>query len=309
MKYIQYVNALLNDAVRKNGNTVLFGQNIDAGSCLSGLTRGISDVNEGMTLNTPNVENTLTGVGFGLMLNGVDSVFFMKQLDFLLLGIDHLVNTYNVIRQTQPNASFTIFPVTVDSGYEGPQAALNNVDDFCSLAGIEGFSFTNKADSEKIIQEFLFKPGFRILSTGQRLLKCDILDLEVVYQDSEYGFFQYSTGESVSIVCFNHALDYGLKLQNSINEKGGSASLFSFNSHLCCNYDHILDDIYKTRKLIVIDDSKSRNRLSDRFLVDALAHCELEMKKIIVPELRADMFYPRADNLEIDYNNIVNEIL
>ena len=38
-----------------------------------------------------------TGVGFGLMLRSVNSVFFMKQFDFLLLGIDHLVNTYNII--------------------------------------------------------------------------------------------------------------------------------------------------------------------------------------------------------------------
>ena len=109
MNYVQYVNSLLKDVVKENESAVLYGQNIDAGSCLSGLTRGISDLNKGITINTPNVENTLVGVGFGLMLRGVNSVFFMKQLDFLLLGIDHLVNTFNVIRQTQPNSSFTIF--------------------------------------------------------------------------------------------------------------------------------------------------------------------------------------------------------
>lgn len=309
MKYVQYVNSLLKDAVKENGKAVLFGQNIDAGSCLSGLTRGVSNFNEGITLNTPNVENTLVGVGFGLMLNSVNSVFFMKQLDFLLLGIDQMVNTYNIIRQTQPNASFTIFPVTVDSGYEGPQAALNNIDDFCSIAGIDGFSFTNKADSEKIIQEYLFKPGFRILSTGQRLLKRDTLDLSVVYQDPDCNFFQYSKGESVSIVCFNHALTYGVELQDRLNEKGGSASLFSINSHLYCNYGYILEDISKTTKLVIIDDSKSRNRLSDRFLADTLACGELKMNKVIVPALRADIFNPRADTLEINYHNIVHEII
>lgn len=309
MKYVQYVNSLIKGAVKDNGNAVLFGQNIDAGSCLSGLTRGVSDVNEGMTLNTPNVENTLVGVGFGLMLNGVPSVFFMKQLDFLLLGIDHMVNTYNVIRQTQPDASFTIFPVTVDSGYEGPQAALNNFDDFCSIAGVEGFSFTNKADSDKIINEYMFKPGFRILSTGQRLLKLDTLNLDVVYEDPEFKYFQYAKGEAVSIVCFNHALAYGVELKDSLTENGASASLFSINSHLHSNYDHILEDISRTRKLVIIDDSKSRNRLSDRFLADALSVCDLEMKKIIVPELRADSFYPREDSLDIDYREVVEEIV
>ena len=309
MKYVEHINNLLKDTVKKNGNAVLFGQNIDAGSCLSGLTRDVSSFNEGMTLNTPNVENTLVGVGFGLMLNGVDSVFFMKQLDFLLLGTDQLVNTYNVIRQRQPRASFTVFPVIVDSGYEGPQAALNNIDDFCSIAGIEAFSFSNKIDSEKIVQKYLFKPGFRILCTGQRLLKLDTLDLDVLYEDPDCRYFQYSKGESASIVCFNHALTYGINLQEKLNEMGGSASLFSVNSHLYKNYDHIIEDIGRTKKLVIIDDCKSRNRLSDRFIIDVLDCCELEMKQVILPELSADMFYPRADALEVNIHNIVSQIL
>ena len=126
MKYVQYINSLLKEHISNNEHLVLYGQNIDAGSCLSGLTRGLSSFNDGLTINTPNSENSLVGVGYGLMLNDVSSIFFMKQMDFLLLGIDQLVNTYNLIRQTKPSASFTIFPVTVDSGYEGPQSSLNN---------------------------------------------------------------------------------------------------------------------------------------------------------------------------------------
>ena len=68
MIYVQYVNSLIKKAVKKNQSSVLYGQNINAGSCLGGLTRGVSEINNGMTLNTPNIENTLVGVGFGLML-------------------------------------------------------------------------------------------------------------------------------------------------------------------------------------------------------------------------------------------------
>mgnify|MGYP001323356502 CR=1 FL=1 len=249
MIYVQCVNSLIKKAVKKNKSSVLYGQNINAGSCLGGLTRGVSEINNGMTLNTPNIENTLVGVGFGLMLRSVNSVFFMKQFDFLLLGIDHLVNTYNVIRQTQPKASFTIFPITVDSGFEGPQSALNNFDDFCSIAGIDGFSFTNKIDSEKIILEYLFKPGFRILTTGQRLLKKEVIDLDTIYQDPQYRYFQYSKGKSVTIVCFNHALEYGLEFKKNILAMNGNASLFSVNSHLYADFNHLFNDINITKTL------------------------------------------------------------
>ena len=46
---------------------------------------GISLRKNSLIINTQNSENLLVGAGFGMMLNSVSSVFFMKQLDFLLL--------------------------------------------------------------------------------------------------------------------------------------------------------------------------------------------------------------------------------
>jgi pyruvate dehydrogenase E1 component beta subunit len=309
MKYVQYINSLLKENVSKQSGTVLFGQNIDAASCLSGLTRGLSLESDGLTINTPNSENSLVGIGFGLMLNTVSSVFFMKQQDFLLLGIDQIVNTYNIIRQSQPSASFTIFPVTIDSGYDGPQSALNNFDDFCSIAGVEGFSFTNKADADSIISNYLIKPGFRILSTGQRLLQQATLDLEIIDQDADCNYFQYKAGDDVSIVCFNHALHYGLELSDVMLEQGVNSSLFSVNSHLNAEFDQIINDLKNTGKLILIDDTKSRNRLSDRFLLHVLNSCTLHKKIIILPLPSNENFYPCEDLLDIDYAEITSAIL
>lgn len=308
MKYVQYINSLLKKHISNNKHLVLYGQNIDAGSCLSGLTRGLSSFNDGLTINTPNSENCLVGVGYGLMLNDVSSIFFMKQMDFLLLGIDQLVNTYNLIRQTKPSASFTIFPVTVDSGYEGPQSSLNNFDDFCSIAGIEGYSFTNKIDAANIIKNQLTKPGFRILSTGQRLLQQDVLELDCVYQDISGNFFQYTEGKDTTIVCFNNSLPYGIELQRVMKKSNLCSSLFSVNSHLHVDYSYIIDNIKNTKKLILIDDTKSRNRLSDRFLVDVLSASTLKNKIIISRTITNKSFYPCKDVLDIDYNKIINDI-
>ena len=69
MKYIKFVNSVLRKKVQKEKNLVLYGQNINAASCLSGLTRGLGDVNNGLTINTLNSENTLVGIGFGNLLS------------------------------------------------------------------------------------------------------------------------------------------------------------------------------------------------------------------------------------------------
>lgn len=309
MKYIQYLNGILKDRLQTDGPLVLFGQNIDAGSCLSGLTRGLSVANSGLTLNTPNSENTLVGVGFGMMLKGVNCAFFMKQQDFLLLGIDHLVNTYNVIRQDQPAASFTIFPVIVDSGYEGPQSALNNFNDFCSIARVDGYSFTNRADTETIIGKYLVRPGFRILGVSQRLLKHDVLDLEVVAADSEARYFQYTKGKDLAIICFNFALSYGYVLTERLSNRGLSPSLFSINTYSPFDFTPIVDKIRQTRNLVLIDDTKSGNRLSDKFIGEVRTSCKLNEFVAITRQLSTDWFYPRHDQLEIDYDAIVDRLV
>ena len=307
MKYVQFVNSLLKNIIEKEKNLVLYGQNINAASCLSGLTRGLGDINNGLTINTPNSENTLVGIGFGLMLNGTSSIFFMKQMDFLLLGIDHLVNTYNVIRQNEPKASFTIFPINVDSGYEGPQSALNNFNDFCSIAGVEGFSFTNKIDTEEIISNYLVQPGFRIMSPSQRLLREDLLDIKGINQGKDCCYFQYEKGKDVSIVCFNYSLPYGVILSEELREKNINPSLFSVNSYLEFDYTHIIDDLRVTRNLIVIDDTKSRNSSSDKFLKNIYSTCELDQRIILNRKFNKDLFFPRHDLLEIDYQTVVEK--
>ena len=163
MKFIQHINETIVKKTSEKEKIVLYGQNIAAGSCLSGLTRALKVGKDGLIINATNSESTLAGLGFGMMINGVSSVFFMKQLDFLLLGIDQLVHSYNFIRRKDPKASYTIVAIISDLGWHGLQSSFNNFGDLCSIARIPGFTITNKADSEEIINTHLI----RILSVKQ----------------------------------------------------------------------------------------------------------------------------------------------
>lgn len=304
MIYVEYLNNLLKEEVNTKNKIVIFGQNVHAGSYLSGLTKGFDAKNGNILLNTQNSENSLVGFGFGLMLNNISSIYFMKQLDFLLLSIDQLVNTFNIIRLKKPKSSFTIFPITVDSGYEGPQSSLNNLDDFCSIAGIEAFSITNKLDSKYIIKNKLISPGFRIITTGQKLLKKNVIDLNIVHKNK--NFFQYSKGRDLSIICFNQSLDYGLKLLRLLNKKGKSSSIFSINAHHDFDNKFILNDLNETKNVVIIDDTKSKNKLSDKFHL--IINDQLNIKKcIFVKRKDKDInFSPNDDALKIDYDYLLN---
>ncbi len=310
MKYIEFINSLINKQVSDADNVVLFGQNIGAGSCLSGLTRKLKVKKPGLIINTPNCENTLAGIGFGLMLNGVSSVFFMKQLDFLLLGADHLVNTYNFIRINKPKASFTIMPIIVDLGFQGMQSSFNNLGDFCSLAKIPGYTITNRYDAENIIASQLINPGFRIIGVSQRLFHAPLLEPEQpLFCDQDGKLFQYAKGDDATIVCFNFSFPQGLELYNRLKAEKRCASLFNVNALTPISWDRIAEDVKNTKKLVIIDDSKSENLCCYNLLADISTNCRLDSSLVIKRTFNDNSWLsPNDDELVINYDELVNRL-
>lgn len=312
MKYIEFVNATLKQEVLKHEKLVLFGQNINAGSCLGGLTRGLKVKEGSKIINSTNSENSLCGFGFGLMMGGINSVFFMKQLDFLLLGIDHLVNTFNIIRNLddfKTKASFTIMPIIVDNGYQGPQSSLNNFYDFCSIARIPGYTVTNKSDAEKIISSELVKPGFRIICVSQRLFNDELITPEKLeYVNEKNTIFHYDAGNDVTIVCFNLSFPYGLELSKKLKAMNISSSLFTVNSPIENDWSKIVEDVKRTKKLVVFEDSKSINTNMTSLLSDILSSCTLDKKIIIKREIDDGWLNPVSDIIEINYDQIVSQL-
>ncbi len=308
MKYLEQINQLIKTKVFEADNLVIFGQNVSAGSCLSGLTRNIKVKENSLIINTPNCENTLCGIGFGLMLNKVSSIFFMKQQDFLLLGIDHLVNTYNFVRRENPAASFTIVFIIVDQGYQGLQSSLNNLGDFCSIARVPGFTITNKSDAEEIINKYLISPGFRMIGISQRLFNEDTGSIPLVKFNEDRTVFQYFEGKDATIICFNLSFSYGLELHQQLKNKNFNASLFSVNTATPINWGEITQDVNQTKKIVIIDDSKSMNLSCDNLLAHILQECEVKTKIIIKREFSEDWLWPNLEQLKINYSEIINKL-
>lgn len=312
MKYIEYVNSLIRAEAIKPKHTVLFGQNINAGSFVGGLTKGLAVQPGGRIINSTNAENSLVGFGFGLMMNGAQAVFLMKQMDFLLLGIDQLVNTYNILRSIkhQPKeGSFTIVSTVVDSGYEGPQSALNNFADFCSIARVPGFTITNKTEADYILPKHLTQPGFRIIGVSQRLGKTEIIDPGQPLQVSDQGaIFQYSDGQDVTLVSFNFSFPQAHKLNLSLKAHDINASHFNVNSPLATDWSKIKESVVKTKKIIVVDDSKSAHVPADALLAELCATVPLDGKIVVRRELSENWLYPVSDLFEIDEEKIINKL-
>ena len=312
MKYIEFINDLVKKELAKKARLLVFGQNVCAGSCLGGLTENLTLKQNSRIINTPNSENSLVGFGFGLMISGVSSVYFMKQLDFLLLGVDQLVNTYGFIRNLydiKKIASFTIVAVVYDQGYQGVQSSLNTLGDFCSIGRLPGLVVTNALDAKKIISTGLVAPGFCIIGVSACLSKDEIITPDrIIYAAPDNTLFQYTEGSDATIACFNFSFPQGWELLGRLKQAGMKAALFGVNSLTPVKWSAILQQAAKTHKLIIIDDSKSANLACDNL---AFAASQLKtIKKIIVltRQLEEDWLNPISDQMNIDYKKIIKEL-
>jgi pyruvate dehydrogenase E1 component beta subunit len=265
MTFVESVNGAFRQAISaRNGKpTVVFGQNVSTGSCLSGLTRGLGNVPGCTVINTPNAENTLTGMGFGLMVRGVDSLLCLKQQDFLLLGLDHLVNTWNALRHRHLDASLAVVAIVVDNGWEGPQSCLNNLDDFCSFSRIPGYVVSNRHDAELVALRHLFSPGVKLIAVSQRLWRTEPLAMADAAPADESGrLIRYRSGRDATVVSCNLAFPQAHDLVLAMGDRGLDASLFGLVDVLNRHWEPILTDVRRTGRLVVVDDSKSVNRAS-----------------------------------------------
>lgn len=307
MKYVSYINSLIQEEIKKFDEFVLYGQNISTGSCLGGLTRDMARIKGCKTFNTPNTENALVGMGFGLMLGGTSSAFFMKQQDFLLLGVDHLRNTNNFIRQQTPSSSFTIVNITMDAGFEGIQSSLNNLSDFCAISNCDGYTISSKEDAVAIIKQCFARPGFQIISVSQRLFNAEILDLNIpTLQDGNF-VIKYRQGEDITIACFNFSLPQGEKLHNQLLQIGVRGSLYGIAAVHPVDFGLVVNDAKKTGRLVIVDDSKSYASSSNQLEIESL-RAGIDYIHIIKREITEDSYRPLSEQFHIDFNEIVRNI-
>jgi pyruvate/2-oxoglutarate/acetoin dehydrogenase E1 component len=298
--YVETINGALRARIAAADQVVCFGQNITAGSCLSGLTRGLPAGGGIELIDTPSCENALVAFGLGMMLEGVDSIFFAKQLDFLLLACDQLVNTYNLARTRGAQGSFTIVPIVVDSGFEGPQSRLNNLADICSLADLPGFALPEPEVARQVIERHLIAPGMRILAPSQRLFRTPDPLRHAAPLDTEAALYQLERGTTATIVAFNFAWRQARHLRTQLAERGVETSLFGVAACDPPSWDPIIESVALTGRLLLVDDSRSRNRPADRLCAllaeRMIPHTALPLYRAIdAADLR-----PQADVFALD---------
>ncbi|MBI4208588.1 MAG: hypothetical protein HY538_02630 [Deltaproteobacteria bacterium] len=272
--YIGQIIGQVNEVTEHCGPVFLYGENIDRGSRISGLARGLKVNPAGRIQNVGDCELTHCGIGFGIMLDGGNAGLFVKQLDFMLLGLDQFANTFNSIRafrQRNTLGSFTVFVIVCDQGYQGPQSSFNGAGDFASIANVPVFCLNGAGDASRVVQKHFVAPGFRMMCLSQRLFGAPVLDVPVETCDEDRGLFRYRSGNDATIVSFNFSLRDSLEMDTHLRGAGMQSDVFHMNFVPRMDMGALVESCRRTRKLVLVDDSKTVTKFGDRLVTELCA--------------------------------------
>ena len=309
--YLQAMNKIISDQINQMDNTLVYGENLDRGSFISGLSKNLVAGPTRLVKNVGNCEYTHCGVGFGLMMSGKNAVLFVKQLDFMMLGIDHFVSTYGSIRATkyqQPLGSFTIVTAIYDQGFQGPQSSFRGLSEICSMSGVSGFLLHELSDAKKIVEEEISKPGIRFFALSQRKASEELYVSDVIDAAIDNSVIQYQRGDDVSIICFGHALAHGRTLASFCRDRSLTASLFSVNYVQDAKWEIAIQDALRSKKLLIIDDTQSSTSMAFRFLADVFEF-DAEVKFTVVRNRAETSTAVSDERFNVDHEKVITWIV
>ena len=269
--YITHIVQQVNKVTERCGAIFLYGENIDCGSRIGGLARGLTVNPAGRIRNVGNCELTHLGVGLGMLLDGGQAALFGKQLDFLLLGLEQACDTFNFIRAYRPRntwGSFTIFVIVCDQGYQGPQSSLNGAGDFASLINIPVYCLNGADDAAAVVERHFASPGFRIICLSQRQFGAPALQVPAEWASEDDSLFRYSSGNDATIVSLNFALRDALEMNHKLVGAGVHSDVFHMNFVPGADLTAVLESCRRTQKLVVLDDSKTVTKFGDILIAE-----------------------------------------
>jgi pyruvate/2-oxoglutarate/acetoin dehydrogenase E1 component len=124
------------------------------------------------------------------------------------------------------------------------------------------------------------QPEFRIIALSQKLSREELdeklMPLKIL---ANGNIFQYSEGDDVTIITVNFSCQNGLKLTKLLKTSQIKATHFNIINIVNDDWDEVVNNIFRTKKIVIIDDSKSYQTCADQLLAKI---CGLEIQKKIV---------------------------
>jgi pyruvate dehydrogenase E1 component beta subunit len=255
--YAEAINEGLRQAMELCSDVVVMGQLVDYKPGIFGTTKGLADrFGKDRVRDFPNAEGVMTSTAIGTALTGMRPVVVHPRIDFMMYGIDPMVNWLSLWRfksNKKCNLPVTIRALVGKGWGQGPQHSKSFHAWFAHLPGLRVAMPATAYDAKGLLLESIFGENPTLIIENRPLYSM----VDVVPEEPYRVRFGQAAirrqGKDVSIIAMGLSVPFALRCAEILEKESIDSEVVDLRTVSPIDKDAVINSVLKTKRLVVVD--------------------------------------------------------
>ena len=305
LSYALAINEALTQCMYEDQSVLLIGQGVKSPWYVGQTCKNlIENFGEERVIDTPVSENAMTGAAVGAALNGMKSIVIHPRVDFLLYGLDPIINeaaNWHYMFGGRASVPTVIWPVINRKGEQGAQhsQALHAL--FAHIPGLKVVMPSDPYTAKGLMIAAINDPNPVIYIDERSLYSVKAGVPEKIYE-LEIGKGRIvREGKDISVVVVSSMVNEAKNAADILMHKGIDVEIIDLLSIKPFDKSLIYDSIKKTGKALIVDCGWKSFGISAEIAAFIAEECfdylNLSVNRLALPDCPA----PACCTLEKEY--------
>jgi len=302
MYFAEAIRAALDEALTRDPNVLLLGEDIGVYGGAFGVTQGLFEKHGAERVReTPISENGFMGVAVGAAMTGLRPVVEIMFMDFILLAADQIINhaaKLHYIYDGQVNVPMVIrTPSGAGRGY-GASHSQNLESLFMAVPGLKIVVPSNPFDAKGLLASAILDPN-PVLFVEPKALYGKRGEVSDDSYHVPLGFAQaVRHGDDVSLVTYGSGVEMCLGAAGELAEGGIEADVIDLRTLKPLDNETIFSSVCKTGRCVIIEEGVLTGGIGAEISARIMENCFEALHAPVQRVAAADVPVPSAITLE-----------
>ena len=260
MTYGQAISDALEIAIQSDSSLRILGIGVDYSAGIFGTTRNAYLANgKEIVVDTPAMENALTGIAAGAALVGLRPVVIHARNDFAFLALDQLINVYSKWHYMFDGKAGSMPVVTrllVGRGWGQGATHSQSIQSLLGhFPGLRVVMPASPVDAKGMLLSALSTNDPTVIIEHRNLYNLSSEVPTGFYTRELYGAEVKSEGTDITIVATSVCVPEAIIASKTLEDSGISCEVLDLRVIQPLDKQTILESVRKTRRIIVMDTS------------------------------------------------------
>ena len=317
LTYTESINLALIEILKNKKKSVCMGLGINDPKRIFNTTANLKEkFGEARIIEPPTSENSLTGICFGMALNGYSVCLTHQRFDFSLLSFDQLINTlskWKFMFGLKENKTSILIRLIVGRGWgQGPTHSQSYHSFLSSLPGI---NVLYPYDPDSAYNSVLkgMSSGIPSIMIEHRWLHNTKGKISKSKKNID-EMLQIRKGNDFTVFVYGYMVPEAIKAADILNELSITIDIFTMINLSNKDFGKLFNSIEKTKNLILIEcfsqDCALINNISTEILKRKEITSNLEtFKTFALPDEHENTSFYKTKTRYVNYEQITKYVL